>query len=366
MSRIDRRAFVTGGLLGVAGLATGSGVGRAAAGTYVCPPCGCAMDGREFDTPGECPACGMQLTPKLSTPFEPDLLSEGAGAFTTRGGRGREHLRIEVHYFKPPGFSARSPILIVLPGAGRNAREYCDAWRVDAEARGVLVAALGYPEADYDFAAYHMGGVIKNFRIRNAPPEADGRSPAIVRLRDEDIVFERNPVPAEWLFNDFDRIFGLLARASGSRRTGYDLFGHSAGGQILHRFVLFHPQSRAERIVAANAGFYTAPDFETPQPFGLKDSGVTPQSLAPAFARKLTLLIGENDDGDHAGGIQLRTPLADRQGVGRLARAHYFLAAGKARAAARQVPFNWSLEIVPGVGHDYRGMSRAAGRLLYA
>ena len=33
---------------------------------YVCPPCGCSQDGKEFDKPGVCPdpACGMTLVPK--------------------------------------------------------------------------------------------------------------------------------------------------------------------------------------------------------------------------------------------------------------------------------------------------------------
>jgi hypothetical protein len=33
---------------------------------YVCPPCGCSQDDKEFDRPGYCPdpACGMQLIPK--------------------------------------------------------------------------------------------------------------------------------------------------------------------------------------------------------------------------------------------------------------------------------------------------------------
>ena len=28
---------------------------------YVCPPCGCGSDGREFDKPGTCPSCEMEL-----------------------------------------------------------------------------------------------------------------------------------------------------------------------------------------------------------------------------------------------------------------------------------------------------------------
>ena len=28
---------------------------------YICPPCGCASDGKTFDQPGTCPSCGMGL-----------------------------------------------------------------------------------------------------------------------------------------------------------------------------------------------------------------------------------------------------------------------------------------------------------------
>ena len=35
---------------------------------FVCPPCGCASDGRTFDKPGKCPDCGMTLIEKGSDP----------------------------------------------------------------------------------------------------------------------------------------------------------------------------------------------------------------------------------------------------------------------------------------------------------
>ena len=33
---------------------------------YVCPPCGCHADGREFSQPGKCPACGIDLVEKVA------------------------------------------------------------------------------------------------------------------------------------------------------------------------------------------------------------------------------------------------------------------------------------------------------------
>jgi DNA-directed RNA polymerase subunit RPC12/RpoP len=46
---------------------------------YVCPPCGCSADGKEFDAPGDCPACGMPLIPKPPPPAAPKA-HDGAGA----------------------------------------------------------------------------------------------------------------------------------------------------------------------------------------------------------------------------------------------------------------------------------------------
>lgn len=340
--------------------------GRPTTGPYICAPCGCAMDGREFDGPGKCPACGMTLIPKPAVAsLEPKTLAMGAGGFLVSGGKGREAKQISIQYYRPRNHVADSPILLVVPGAGRNADSYRDAWIAAADARGVLVAALGYPEADYDFAAYQMSGVIKNLQIANMPRGPNGQPPASVHLRDEDISFEPNPRPATWLFDDFDRIFDLLVAATGSTQTRYDIFGHSAGGQILHRMALFAPGSRAKRIIAANSGLYTQPDLALPQVMGLKDSGVTPTSLAASLACDLTLMLGELDNDGEEGGLQVHTPLIDRYGVDRGSRGRTFFKAGQDRAQAMNVPFNWSLEVVPGVGHDYRAMSRAAARRLY-
>lgn len=70
MAELSRRLFVGSGLLAVCGcvLATPAAAqAPAPPGTkYVCPPCGCDSDGKDFDAPGTCPAsgCGMTLIPK--------------------------------------------------------------------------------------------------------------------------------------------------------------------------------------------------------------------------------------------------------------------------------------------------------------
>ena len=49
----------------------------------------------------------------------------------------------------------------------------------------------------------------------------------------------------------------MVVEDVGSREAQYDIFGHSAGGQIVHRMAIFHPDSKARRMVAANSAFYT-------------------------------------------------------------------------------------------------------------
>ena len=42
-----------------------------------------------------------------------------------------------------------------------------------------------------------------------------------------------------------------------------------------------------------------------------------------------------------------------------------FFAAATERARALRSDFNWTLDVVPAVGHDFRAMSRAAAQMLY-
>lgn len=286
----------------------------------------------------------------------------GAGQFTMRGGIGHENHVVTVHTYRPQDFTPRSPILIVIPGSGRNGDDYRDAWIPYADARGLLVASPSYPEQHYDQAAYQMGGAIRNLSVGKPLPRS---SATAVYLRDEDVRFDVNTDRTQWLFHDFERLFDLVRHGTGSTQRHFDLFGHSAGGQILHRQVLLMSTSRARRVVAANSGFYTLPDLETPQPTGLAGLGLDEDSLRLSFARQLTVLLGEADNDPERGGRHLHTPTIDAQGTNRLARGQFFHAFATERAKALRTPLNWELRTAPGIGHDFRAMSRVATDLLY-
>lgn len=304
-------------------------------------------------------ACAAAPTQDSTPSF---TVNAGSGSFTMPGSGRNAAQTIVVHYYRPASFRAGSPVLIVLPGAGRNGDTYRDAWIAAADQAGILVASPSYPESGYDAAGYQMGGTIANLRMGKPQP---GSTATSLYFRDEDLRFDVNGAREDWLFADFDRLFDLLVRATGSKQRQYDLFGHSAGGQLSARVALLHPGSRARRIVAANAGLYTLPDPERPLPLGLAGLNVDDGWLRRSFAVDLTVLLGEDDNDPDKGGQHIHTPLLDAQGRDRLSRGRSFHAFSMERAREMRAPFNWKLRTVPGVGHDFRGMSRAAAKLLY-
>ena len=67
MILLSRRTLVRSALAASCACMAGyASTPQAAGGVYVCPPCGCAMDGHEFAAPGRCSACGMALVPKTA------------------------------------------------------------------------------------------------------------------------------------------------------------------------------------------------------------------------------------------------------------------------------------------------------------
>ena len=97
MTTASRRLVLQGALFGLACGCLGVSAAYAAetpapspTGKYVCPPCGCAADGKEFDKPGACPECGMPLVPKTSAgPTAPKARTEPDGALAAVSDRRR-------------------------------------------------------------------------------------------------------------------------------------------------------------------------------------------------------------------------------------------------------------------------------------
>ncbi|WP_378954624.1 alpha/beta hydrolase [Pelosinus sp. sgz500959] len=275
-----------------------------------------------------------------ANPQESNQLSSGAGMFTMSETTGVNNDNLRVFYYRPSTWTPEKEIVIVLHGVQRNAEEYRNQWEKYADTYNLLVICPDFSADKYPGVGYYNVGNMMNTDNENG----------IVQSREK------------WIFPVIDRVFDEVhARVSATTDT-YTLFGHSAGAQFVHRYFLFSLESKAKKIISANAGWYTMPDREAPFPYGLKNIAITNEDLAKAFAKPVTILLGENDV--KTGGVLRHTELADGQGINRFERGNNFFAMAKDKAEALGVPFNWKLITVPGVGHSDGGMAAAAAKLI--
>lgn len=317
---------------------------------YVCPPCNMECDARAFTKAGNCPNCKMQLLLKSELEAERTAklnditIQEGSGVFLIEGIREKAKT-ISVYYYKPKNFTKDSKVLLVLPGAGRGGRVYRNAWKGTAEKHNVLVLSLQYSEHHYpEFWNYNLGGMIYDVNVKEE-------------------TYTVHQEPEKWIFGDFDRIFDMVKNELDLNTGSYDMFGHSAGGQVLHRLAIFHPNTKANRILAANSGWYTIPTTAAIFPYGLRNIRESVSRLD--FSKNFVIFLGEKDDASETRGELRRSPKVDIQGLGRLSRGNYFYQESQKIAIAANLEFNWSIEIVPNVGHDYKAMSQRAAAYLY-
>ncbi len=265
----------------------------------------------------------------------------GAGVFSWKDPAGGPADPMRVWIFRPPDFAANSRVVFVLHGVRRDARLYRDAWGDSGLENNALVVVPEFdPERFADGPAYQQGGLF-------AP---DG---VVARPR------------ASWTFAILERLFDHIRRETRITAERYHLFGHSAGGQFVHRMMMFYPEARVARAVASNAGWYTFPTFERRFPYGLARGPAQPGDLAAMLARPLIVMVGQEDTDTRHPTLR-HGPEADAQGAHRLARGRAFLAAATAEATRLGAPLAWRLIEVPKVAHDFRAVSKAAADVLFA
>lgn len=257
------------------------------------------------------------------------------GGYDTRTPAG---LPLRVEYCIPEGANADTPILIVVPGARRNAGEYRDQWADLAIANGFIVLTLGasaeYFPTEYD---YNAGGVVS----------VSGK----VRPHRERLFAAIEP-----MFEDFCRRFP-------SDRETYSIYGHSAGGGFVHRYLLMEPEARVDAAICANPAFCSFPQREWPYPFGMGGVNVNDKALAAWFGKPLTVLLGDRDLNPRTKPLS-NGPSARRQGPHVYGRGLNFFQTALAEASRLDTPLMWRLVVVNRVGHSNQHMASHAVKLL--
>lgn len=248
---------------------------------------------------------------------------------------------ITVHYIIPSaGDITKMPILFIFPGESRDADVHLVYFSDWAKQNRVMVFALEYSTAYYPTTTeYILGGINKS------------QSNIGILTKDK------------WNFNYVESLFSDIVASTGSTQTLYDMWGHSAGAQYVHRFCTFVENAHVNRAIAANSGWYTIADAGKSFPYGYKEIADVDWNaqLPKVFARRMYVQLGGNDTST-AGLNSNEESVA--QGANRLERGKYYFSTSQALAAAKGMAFNWTLSIVPGIGHDPENMAKAGMKLL--
>jgi poly(3-hydroxybutyrate) depolymerase len=246
---------------------------------------------------------------------------------------------ITVWFYVPPDATPQTSVVVVMHGIQRNGEDYLADWIPLAREKGFLLVAPEFSTKEFPGEEGYIYGNTVDKAGRALPRE-------------------------QWSFSVIEPVFDAIRTRTGNRSAHYRLYGHSAGAQFVQRFVYFVPMARAERIVAANAGWYMLPDLSIAFPYGLKNTRVTAADLRHALALPLTVLLGTADVDPKTKALR-HTVEADAQGPYRFARGNFFF--GRAEEAARKLglPLVWRLATAPGVAHSDKNMSPFAVTALF-
>lgn len=221
-------------------------------------------------------------------------------------------------------------MVMSLHGYSRFAHSMLERWKPIADDLGLHILVPHFAEEHFPGDSYAMGG-------------------------DEMGAEGQRPIDALSL------VFQQAKLRSGLMANEFGLFGHSAGAQLAHRYLMFSSNPQVRAAVVSAAGWYTMPDPGCQWPYGLAGTGVKITDLDPIWQKKVLLLVGDDDVGRQ----DLRwTGEAVAQGLTRIERSRTYYDRARHVAALRGVPIDWRMETVSNCGHESsKPIERAASFL---
>lgn len=244
---------------------------------------------------------------------------------------------------------------------------------ISVSAAGVLPAFVIYPKKMSDLAPLVvLHGISRNASLLSELflPEAECSGRVIIVPH-----FEAGPWP------DFQRpgqparpdlaLLALLTQIDvgrPARPVRIDLFGHSGGAQLAHRFAMLYP-NLVGRLHLAAAGWYCLPDGSMPYPYGLGPPE-RPQDMVwvhrhnAMLSRYLMLTVrvyvGDRDLG-REDSLRKNESLDRTQGANRYARAEHYVTSFRQAAAMQSIMPDITLTTLLGITHDVASAITRAG-----
>jgi pimeloyl-ACP methyl ester carboxylesterase len=291
----------------------------------------------------------LSISALLFSQSKESAFKRGEGTIEFTGYKPLQDKPITIHYYVPTrGNIQRMRVLFSMHGAERSGQIQLNVWRGFAEDFGFIVLAPEYSKEHYKENDYQFGGI------------SESHDEFILRPEEQ------------WTYKTIEAIFDYLKTETGNQSEKYDMFGHSAGGQFVHRYLLATPEARVRKAVAANPGSWTfvlaegltdAKGVTHGWPYSIKDTPFTSDEyLKPFFNRELIVQVGTADT-VQVGPYIPSSDVARAQGSMRHERGWNFFQQSQIEALKRATPFNWRIVDVEGVGHSSVQMVHGKGQV---
>jgi pimeloyl-ACP methyl ester carboxylesterase len=242
---------------------------------------------------------------------------------------------VEIFYITPEIINKDTKVLFVIHGNSRNAEDYLSAWIPHVTNKNVIVAAPQFRKIDFRYF----------FLLEMA--ESSGKL---------------NSNKDEYLNNSISLFFNYLKSKFSLSTETYRMFGHSAGAQFTHRYMLLSMDNRISNTVIANAGWYT---FITDDefPYGINNSpiNISNEQIKWFMSKKANLLIGSDDIGFKSVNSSKGAKL---QGLTRVDRATNYFDSLIMNAESRGYALRWNYRVLDRVDHDFKKVTPYAAQIL--
>jgi pimeloyl-ACP methyl ester carboxylesterase len=171
-----------------------------------------------------------------------------------------------------------------------------------------------------------------------------------------------NKDKSKYINNSISLFFNYIKSKFSLDIETYSMFGHSAGAQFTHRYMLLSKDKRISNAVVANAGWYTFisnADF----PYGIKSSPIiiSDEHLRWFMSNKVNLLIGSEDIGSKSLNSSKGAKL---QGITRVDRANSYFNSLITKAEDSNYALRWNYRVLDNVDHDFKKVTPYAASIL--
>ena len=166
-------------------------------------------------------AAAVWLLPKRKKEMAVRPIPAGESMSCIRERTGVNQDALCLYYYRPGRWTEKDAVFIAFHGFGRAGAEYCKALRKLAEERNMLIVCPELTERKYPGAEWYQEGGIM---------DTDGH------IREKE----------ERTFSAADRIVAEVKNRTQAAGK-IILFGHSAGGQFVHRWALLGVEAGAEK-----------------------------------------------------------------------------------------------------------------------